>query len=488
MRVKKYKRVKRPKVHVGLPGPGEDRHDGASNTPTGLPVPICRPEESDSNVEADNEHQKETAENGSIAKRENTNTPRRTSNVNSGSKPIEMAGPHVARTDSVTSVRDKGTEGSIPVASTDCVSTPATEQKGNNQSMSDTDVHAVEEVAVVATAITPPDAGDFGGSGGSGGPLDIYDSRTMRDDPALVTPATSEEVASPTTPSVNLDNITNDGRKSYCDGQGGAAASTLTAATELEKAQKRDNDDDAAAQDGGDDDIGTTSTCTDDHNHNMLSGGSVWFKAERVAIFVQLLALVLDVDGAGWPPLFLQTWGWTWFTTEYLRWPLLILVRRVGTALSLSLGSEGLGLWFFRDVVGYGVEMSAVLVAVFVLFFVLQMPDYTSQKPKEKWQRSFLTHWFRLTLPWYVFNLSLCYGVFAALAYYGSVVFPPDVITAVIVVGGTLITVSWLFVVLLSFLIHLYFRSATKHGAEFSFMIAMVRSSAYIAPRDICNL
>ena len=465
MRVKKYKRVKRPKVHVGLPGPGEDGHDADAKT-TGLPAAVCRPEESDSNVERESEHLQENKGSSIVECRSAKKTSRPSTiaaaNINSG-KPNETAGPRIAPVNSAARVSDEAIfEASIPPTANDCV-TPSAEQKKGNQSVSDTDTQAVDEVVAVAAAIAPA----------AGGPADIYASRTPRDDPAPATTA-GYDVASPTLPGVNLESSSDDRNNS--DGRGGAD----WALAPSKKPEEKNGDDDANAdQDGsgGED----HSTATD--GNTPASGGSIWFKTERVAIFVQLLALALDVDGAGWPPLFVKMWGWTWFTTEYLRWPLLVLVREVGSGLSLSLGSEDLGLWFFRDVVGYGVEISAVTVAVFVLFFVLQMPDYTSHKPKEKWQRGFLTHWFRLTLSWYWFNLCLCYGVFAALAYYGSVIFPPDVITAVIVVGGTLLTVSWLFVVLLSFSIHLYFRSATKHGAEFSFMIAMVSVSASLSKR-----
>lgn len=468
MRVKKYKRVKRPKVHVGLPGPGEDGHDADAKT-TRLPVAVCHPEESDSNVERESEHLQENegssiVESRSAKKTRKPSTTASAANINSG-KPIETACPRIARVNSVARVSDEAIfEASIPTTANDCVK-PSAEQKKGNQSVSDTDIQAVDEVVAVAAAI----------ASAGGGPADIYDSKTPRDNPPSRS-TTGYDVASSTLPGVNLDSSSDDRHSS--GGRGGAAW-TLAAAKEPEERNGDDDDDANDDQDGsgGDD----SSTATD--GNTLASGGSIWFKTERVVVFVQLLALALDVDGAGWPPLFVKMWGWTWFTTEYLRWPLLVLVRQVGSGLSLSLGSEELELWFFRDVVGYGVEISAVTVAVFVLFFVLQMPDYTSHKPKEKWQRSFLTHWSRLTLSWYMFNLCLCYGVFAALAYYGSVVFPPDVITAVIVVGGTLLTVSWLFVVLLSFLIHLYFRSATKHGAEFSFMIAMVRVSASLSKR-----
>lgn len=463
MRVKKYKRVKRPKVHVGLPGPGEDGHDAdAEHETTGLPVATRRPEESDSNVEGESEHLQEN-EGSDIVDSENTKKPRRSSTTAAAA----AANNNNNSVNSVARVSDEAIfEGSTPPAANDCV-TPSAEQKKGNQSVSDTDTQTVEELAAVATATATALT--------TGVPADIYDSTTPRDDPAPRTTAGSS-AASPTLPGVNLDSSSDDRNNS--DGRGGAAW-TLTASKEPEEKDDGDDDNADAEHDGGGGDDSSTAT----NGNTLASRGSIWFKAERVTIFVQLLALALDVDGAGWPPLFVKMWGWTWFTTEYLRWPLLVLVREVGSGLSLSLGSEELGLWFFRDVVGYGVEISAVTVAVFVLFFVLQMPDYTSHKPKERWQRGFLTHWFQLTLSWYLFNLCLCYGVFAALAYYGSVIFPPDVITAVIVVGGTLLTVSWLFVVLLSFLIHLYFRSATKHGAEFSFMIAMVRVSASLSKR-----
>ncbi|CBJ33045.1 Hypothetical leucine rich repeat protein [Ectocarpus siliculosus] len=211
----------------------------------------------------------------------------------------------------------------------------------------------------------------------------------------------------------------------------------------------------------------------DDNSDERSGGGSLWFKAERIVITLQLLALALDVYGAPWPPLFVRMWSWVWLTNQYLRWPALVLLRRVGREFSLTFGDAQLDLWFFRDVIGYGVEVCAASVAVFVFFFVLQMPDYTSSKPKAAWRRSFLTHWFRRTLPRYLLNLGLCYVAFAGVTYFGEVFVPPDVVKAVIVVGGTLLTVSWILVVLLSLLVHVNVRMATKHDAEYSFMIAM---------------
>lgn len=211
-------------------------------------------------------------------------------------------------------------------------------------------------------------------------------------------------------------------------------------------------------------------------NVSALGPGSLLFKAERVACFLQLLSLGLDVEGAAWPPLFSSMWGWTWFTTEYLRWPLLALLQRVGRALSLTFGEAEHDLRVFHDVVGYGAEVCVAGVAVFVLFFVLQVPDYTSHKPRATWKRRFLTHWFRSSLPRYIFNLSLAHGCFAALVIYGASILPGEVVTAVAVVGGTVVTVAWFLVVAFSFFVHVTLRMATKHDEEYSFMIAMVRS------------
>lgn len=212
----------------------------------------------------------------------------------------------------------------------------------------------------------------------------------------------------------------------------------------------------------------------DSTSASRLGAGSLWFKAERVACFLQLLSLGLGVEGAAWPPLFSSMWGWTWFTTEYLRWPLLALLQRVGRAFSLTFGEAEHDLWVFRDVVGYGVEVCVAGLVVFVLFFVLQMPDYTSHKPQAAWKRRFLTHWFRSSLPRYVLNLCLAHGCFAALVIYGASIFPDDVVTAVTVVGSTVVTVAWFLVVGFSFSVHVNLRLATKHDAEYSFMIAMV--------------
>ncbi|CAM9195485.1 unnamed protein product, partial [Sphacelaria rigidula] len=222
-----------------------------------------------------------------------------------------------------------------------------------------------------------------------------------------------------------------------------------------------------------DNDYSSTVEEEDGSSVSMFGAGSLWFKAERVACFLQLLALALDVEGAEWPPLFFSTWGWTWFTTGYLRWPMLVLLRRVGRAFSLTFGEQEHDLWVFRDVVGYGVEVCIAFLAVFTLFFVLQMPDYTSHKAQAAWKWRFLTHWFRSSLPLYVINLCLAYGSFATLMKYGASVFPDDVVTAVTVVGGTVVTVSWMLVVGLSFLVHINLRLATKHDVEYSLIIAM---------------
>lgn len=233
---------------------------------------------------------------------------------------------------------------------------------------------------------------------------------------------------------------------------------------ESEEDSEPNDDDNTDEVDGGGENISET-----------LGPGSHWFQAERVAYSLQLLALALDVDGAVWPPLFSTMWGWTWFTTEYLRWPMLVLLRRVGRAFSLSFGDAGHDLWLFRDPVGYGVEVCSTGLVAFVLFFVLQMPDYTSHKPQTAWRRRFLTHWFRSSLPRYLFNLCLFFAGFAGLVLYGATCFSADVVTAVTVVGGCVVTVSWFLLVLLSFLVHMNLRLATKHDAEYSFMIAMVR-------------
>ena len=206
----------------------------------------------------------------------------------------------------------------------------------------------------------------------------------------------------------------------------------------------------------------------------LVRGGSLWFKVEHVVCFLQLLALAMDVDGASWPPLFVKMWSWTWFTTGYLRWPLLALIRRVGREFSLTFGERELDLWFFRDVVGYGLEVYAAAVVAFALFFVLQMPDYTSNEPKAAWKRSFLIYWFRLTLLRYLLNLSLCFAMLFALTYCGSLIFSEEVIKGVVVVGGTLVMVTWLSVVILSFAVHVAIGVVTKHDAEYSFIIAIV--------------
>ncbi|CAM9463958.1 unnamed protein product [Choristocarpus tenellus] len=196
-------------------------------------------------------------------------------------------------------------------------------------------------------------------------------------------------------------------------------------------------------------------------------------KTERVVCFLQLLALTLETKVKDWPPLFKQSWGWSSFAVEYMRWPMLALLNKVGGKFSLTFGDVKHSLWHFRAVVGYGVECYFLAFAIFVLFFMLQMPDYTSRKSKIVWERRFLTHWVQSSLVHYVVNLVIWYAVCAALTLYGANFFPEEVVTAVTVVGGTVVSVMWMAVVLLSFLIHLNLRQATKHDAEYSFMIAM---------------
>eukprot|EP00903_Cladosiphon_okamuranus_P010991 g10380.t1 len=437
MRVKKYKRVKRPKIHAELPGESVEDEEGeyvsTANTPSadgagmvlaGGEFSADRPEESDNNT-GEGQEDEDLLLLGKSGGHERAAERKRPSNRESrggGGRENALAWPE-----------DSKTTDKEPCLS---LSTQKQAAKSGNQSSSDDDGshvqapvaqvrHADDGVAAVTTLAA------------EGSDSNFKEGDQPRIDATPRTTWCSEVDREPTGAGLN-----------GCGEEDGTDESDVYEDDEFEE----DNDD------------GETLTSV---------GGSLWFKAERMIIFLQFLALALDVDGAAWPPLFTRVWDWVWVTNQYLRWPLLVLLRRVGGEFSLTLGDAELELWFFRDMIGYGVEICASVVAVFVLFFVLQMPDYTSEKPKNAWRRSFLTHWFRRTLPKYVFNLGLSYVAFGALTQYGERFFPPDVVTAVIVVGGTLLTVSWLFVVVLSLLIHLNLRMATKHDAEYSFMIAL---------------
>lgn len=457
MRVKKYKRVRRPKIHVQLPGgsapedgdEGEQPNDSnrtsgnAANSDPELPLnndklAAAHPEESDCNTtgerrEADHPLLETEGCQGTAA---NTAQTERARKGSSGKvKPIGGAGGAVAdRRESAMVWPEDSTAAGKEVASAQQL--PPQPTASGNQCLSDDgkgdeDEHVPAEERVDGKAAVARPAA----RGSVCTPKDSSDERRGAGTPR--TSRCSEAEADPT--SVGLKTVGDDDEDEY-------------------EEYEEDDETDDEGEEGG----------------RPLAGGSLWFKAERMVIFLQLLALALDVHGAAWPSLFLRMWDWVWITNKYLRWPLLVLLRRVGGEFSLTFGDAELELWFFRDVIGYGVEICAATVAVFVLFFVLQMPDYTSQKPREAWRRSFLTHWFWRTLPRYVANLVLSYVALAALTHYGDTFFPPDVVTAVIVVGGTLLTISWLSVVVLSLLVHLHVRIATKHDAEYSFMIAMV--------------
>ena len=443
MRVKKYKRVRRPKIHIQLPGGSpedgdedeqlHDRENTSVHDPelllAGDKLAAGFAEESDGivgEIRRQSDHrlveisgsQRERVTEGSAGKAEPS--------AGSGGVGDRRESALVWPEDSTTADNDVSSTQQLPQQTT----------KSGNQSFSDDGKNGADEPASAEeeadgrAAVASPAAVQRSSSTAK----DCNDERQREATPR--TSRCSEADADP----ISIGLKSNDDEDEY---------------EEYEEDSETDDE-----GEGG--------------RPLVSGGGSLWFKAERMAIFLQLLALALDVHGAAWPSLFLKMWGWVWIANQYLRWPLLVLLRRVGDEFSLTFGDAELELWFFRDVIGYGVEICAATVAVFVLFFVLQMPDYTSQKPKAAWQRSFLTHWFRRTLPKYVVNLCLIYVALAALAHYGGTFFPPDVVTAVIVVGGTLLAISWLSVVVLSFLVHVHVRIATKHDAEYSFMIAMV--------------
>lgn len=461
MRVKKYKRVRRPKIHVELPkGSGQATGDVSNGEDEGQllvdnELGTERPEESESNARegqgtrylhvqhAHHPRGLATAHNGGQRERREkrssgTNGPIGDSLGNCDRRRSSLISPEGTTTTDVQAVRD----------------TPAEPQhhKSRNQSVSDDDSNERQ--------VQPMAENEGYRKGGVASPANYSDSRHQD---ARATPRTSR-----------------------CSEEEPSASGGCKNSNDDKTDKNRDDDNDEGENEEYEEYEEDEIEDDDDGNETLTSGGgSLWFKAERIVITLQLLALALDVYGAPWPPLFLRMWSWVWLTNQYLRWPALILLRRVGREFSLTFGDAQLELWFFRDVIGYGVEVCATSVAVFVLFFVLQMPDYTSSKPKAAWRRSFLTHWFRRTLPRYLLNLGLCYVAFAGVTYFGEVFFPPDVVKAVIVVGGTLLTVSWIFVVLLSLLIHVNVRMATKHDAEYSFMIAMVSGSRWTG-EEVC--
>lgn len=438
MRVKKYKRVKRPKIHAGFPGGSVEKASSDDAGDAGLlsvkSQVADRPEESDSNAGEGQEierqlpiaiadHQRQRGKKEPPGKRPSNCSSRRDSSRRS----VALVWP------------EDSTEADKELALSSAVEKQQTATKSGNQSTSDDDNNDMQVQTERAEGQADRKDAAPSPAGGSSSNKDADEPR---------------HAAAP--------------RTSRCSGVEENKNADATGFVVL----KGDDDDEDEYEDYDDDGLEDNN---DDNGTALASGGgSLWFKAERIFIFLQLLALTLEVDGAAWPPLFTRMWSWVWLTNQYLRWPVLILLRRVGREFSLTFGDAELELWFFRDVIGYGVELSAATVALFVMFFVLQMPDYTSHKPKAAWQRSFLTHWFRRTLPRYVLNLALSYAAFAALTHYGDTFFPPDVVTAVIVVGGTLLTLSWLAVVMLSLVVHINVRRATKHDAEYSFMIAMV--------------
>lgn len=494
MRVKKYKRVKRPRIHVELPGDpakkwesvngssitceetnGDRNERDSDKLLLGDEEAARCPEESDNNDGGGQEIERMSL----IQKPENLDD---VANVAARSMPGEKQSKRRKIPSSGSAGEDSGRGSALvcPDESTvfnggklspftlrqqqqDPPQLPPQDQprqleKSGNQSVSDEnddDVHGQkaqpQNEQGEGTARGPGDGNSDGGDVNSGDPRDTIASKVSRCSGARLD---ADAAPSP-------------------DGNDDHSKSVMTKASS-NKLQNDDSDDD---EDEEYENNAFRGADGDDPLTNGGKGGSLWFKVERLVVFLQLLALALDVDGAAWPPLFLRMWSWVWLSNQYLRWPLLILLRRVGREFSMSFGEAELDLWFFRDVIGYGVELCSAAVVLFVLFFVLQMPDYTSHKPKAAWRRSFLTHWFRRTLPWYMVNLVVTFVLFAVLTHYGDAFFPPDVITAVIVVGGTLLTVSWLLVVLLSLLVHVVVRIATKHDAEYSFMIAMVSGS-----------
>lgn len=218
-----------------------------------------------------------------------------------------------------------------------------------------------------------------------------------------------------------------------------------------------------------------------DEDTNKDSGfpgrGSLWFKTERILCFLQFLAISLDVDGAAWPSLFTRTWGWTRYALDYLRRPMVALLHRVGSEFTLAFGNARRDLWFFRDIVGYGAEVYAAVTALFFLFFALQIPDYTTHEPQAAWNHRFKSHWIRSSLRDQTVKLCLCYACLTSLNLFGFNGFP-TLVKATTVVLGTAVTLWWFIVVVLSFLLHLKMRSATNDGGDFSIVIVMVRSDS----------
>lgn len=453
MRVKKYKRVKRPKVYAGFSGSIEE--DGGESLLLTKPSTSSqshgnRPEQDDAiehDADAEDLHKAidsraPESKEGQISKEKHGGTKGRYPSDHGAEATGDATPADFSQSLTIESFRQKDVRSELQ----------------NVGSSNDTALplgHTSAEVATLSsgkannsTSVSGPQKGDANRSG-------IFTK--------LVAERKPPESPTPTP------------RTIPCSDEG----STNNNSPDLKEDGKRDDAHPNGSANSeftecNDNDYSSTIEEEDGSSVSMFGAGSLWFKAERVACFLQLLALALDVEGAEWPPLFFSTWGWTWFTTGYLRWPMLVLLRRVGRAFSLTFGEQEHDLWVFRDVVGYGVEVCIAFLAVFTLFFVLQMPDYTSHKAQAAWKWRFLTHWFRSSLPLYVINLCLAYGSFATLMKYGASVFPDDVVTAVTVVGGTVVTVSWMLVVGLSFLVHINLRLATKHDVEYSLIIAMV--------------
>lgn len=457
MRVKKYKRVKRPKIYVDLPGSVKEQE--ATGGKVEVSATPDHPEESDHTVEEKDEQLRDGTE--SDVRWEDEKGP-----AKEGRPSVQKQG-RLTTPPNAHLVDEMDGRGNALVWPKDSIPTHGggltfVQKKSGNQTISDEDADIVKALPTTA----PPGAIETGSVKEHDGKQDEIQTTNAS--------ACCDVLAIPQTLGVNFDN---DGENTDDEN----VPNLKLIDTDVPAfCEEEEDGNESYNQDETTEDSDSNSTAGD---KVLAMGGSLWFKAERLVTFLQLLALALEVEGAEWPPVFVAMWDWAWFTTDYLRWPFLVLLRRVGHSFSLTFGEQELELWFFRDVVGYGVEICAASVAVFVLFFVLQMPDYTSPKPKAAWKHSFLTHWFKRTLPWYILKLCLCYGVFAALAFYGSSFFPVDVVAAVIVVGGTLITVSWMFIVLLSFLVHVTLRVATKHEGEYSFMIALVRANGIF-----CNI
>ncbi|CAM9742340.1 unnamed protein product [Chrysoparadoxa australica] len=203
-----------------------------------------------------------------------------------------------------------------------------------------------------------------------------------------------------------------------------------------------------------------------------LGKGGLWFKIERMVVFLQLLALMLEVPVVTWPPFFRKCWSFTHFSLSFMRAPVLWLIGYCGEKFDVTL-PNGRQLLHYESIIGYMVELLWACAAAFVIFFLLQMPDYTSKAQRLEWERQFIHSWFLRSFVPMLFRLCLlltcCYG----LVTYGSLFFPEGVGDAAGLISFASLVLVWALLVVLSFVVRTALVEATKRDAEFSFMITI---------------